>query len=314
MTAETFETDLRTVARAQQGVFTLSQALESGLTRPVVRRKLARHEWEEVAPRVYRAAVSGPLDWRQLQMAVVLASGGISSGRSAAALYGLVPPPPRPEVTLARAPRGQIAATFRTSAELPELDRTEIDGIPVTTPARTLVDLGGVLPLATFEDVLDTAIVRRLVTIDRLRCRAEDLWTPRRNGCAVVVRLLRERGPQSARAANRWEARVLQTVRRLGLPTPMVNHRVRVGGQVRYLDLAWPEVKVAVEFDGFVPHSTRRVFDDDRVRQNDLVADGWTVFRVTKVMLTNAPQRTFAPIVAAVTSRSSAVWNMSVPN
>ena len=65
-------------------------------------------------------------------------------------------------------------------------------------------------------------------------------------------------------------------------PTPQVNYRVRVGGRVRYLDLAWPDAKVAVEFDGFVPHSTRRVFDDDRVRQNDLVADGWTVFRVTE--------------------------------
>jgi hypothetical protein len=59
MIAETCETDLRIVARAQQGVFTLSQALERGLTRPAVRRKLARDEWEEVAPRVYRAAVSG---------------------------------------------------------------------------------------------------------------------------------------------------------------------------------------------------------------------------------------------------------------
>jgi very-short-patch-repair endonuclease len=87
------------------------------------------------------------------------------------------------------------------------------------------------------------------------------------------------------------------------MPRPSVNHRVTVGGRTRYLDFAWPEAKVAVEFDGFVPHSTRRVFDDDRARQNDIVADGWTVFRVTKAMLTNDVDRTFASIAAAVVGK-----------
>ncbi len=93
---------------------------------------------------------------------------------------------------------------------------------------------------------------------------------------------------------------MLRIVRRLGLPSPEVDHPVRVAGRRRYLDLAWPNAKVAVEFDGFVPHSTRRVFDDDRVRQNGLVADGWTVFRVTKSMLDADPAGTFRPIALAV--------------
>jgi very-short-patch-repair endonuclease len=78
-----------------------------------------------------------------------------------------------------------------------------------------------------------------------------------------------------------------------------------VGGRVRYLDVAWLEAKVAIEFDGFVPHSTRRVFDDDRVRQNDLVADGWTVFRVTATMLRD-PAATFGPIAAAILAQDRA--------
>ena len=82
----------------------------------------------------------------------------------------------------------------------------------------------------------------------------------------------------------------------LGLPPPRVNYRVHVGGRRRYLDLAWPDVKVAVEFDGFVPHSTRRVFDDDRARQNELVAARWTVFRVTKTMLDADPAGAFRPV------------------
>jgi very-short-patch-repair endonuclease len=73
---------------------------------------------------------------------------------------------------------------------------------------------------------------------------------------------------------------------------------------VRYLDLAWPDEKVAVEFDGFVPHSTRRVFDDDRSRQNDLVDDDWDVFRVTKTMLDDDAVGTFRPVAAKVARKS----------
>jgi very-short-patch-repair endonuclease len=296
---------LRDVARRQHGVFTLGQVLECGFTRPVVRRRLERRVWEEVLGRVYRVAASRPVDWRQRQIALVLATGGVSAGLAAAALHDLAASPRRPEILLGRAPRRDLGAVVHTTCALAPIDCTEVDGISVTTVARTLVDLAGRCPRGAFEDMLDTAIVRRLVTVDRLRDRAEALWAPRRSGCAVVLELLKARHAADARAANRWEARVLRTVRQLGLPEPRLNHRVRVGGRVRYLDLAWPDAKVAVEFDGFVPHSTRRVFDDDRARQNDLVADRWTVFRVTATMLRDA-ERTFAPIATAVRARNVA--------
>jgi very-short-patch-repair endonuclease len=300
------EVQLSAVARRQHGLFTLGQVLECGFTRPVVRRLLTRRVWQEIAPRVYRVAASRAVDWRQRQMALVLATGGVSAELGAAALHGLADPPPRPEILLARSRRGELDAVVRTSTDLPPIDCTEIDGIPATTVARTLIDLGGRLHGDAFEDMLDAALVRRLVSPNRLRSRAEALWAPRRSGCAIVLARLAERRPTDARAANVWEAKVVRIVRELGLPDPKINHRVRVGGRVRYLDLAWPAAKVAVEFDGFVPHSTRRVFDDDRARQNDLVADGWTVFRVTATMLRD-PEPAFAPIVAAVGVQSSAV-------
>jgi very-short-patch-repair endonuclease len=186
---------------------------------------------------------------------------------------------------------------------LPPVDITVVDSIPATTPVRTLIDVAGRLAPAVFEDVLDRAIVQRVVNVRRLEARARALWAPRRNGCAVVLSLLETRHPELARAANLREAKVLRVVRELGLPEPRVNYRVQVGGRRRYLDLAWPDSKVAVEFDGFVPHSTRQVFDDDRVRQNGLVADRWTVFRVTKTMLEADALGTFRPIACAIAER-----------
>jgi len=280
---------LRALARRQHGVFSLKQAVELGIARTTIARQVERRAWEEVVPRVYRAEAR-PVDWRQATMAATVFTHGVAARRSAGALFALVPPPAVPELLAPRRPRTALAALVHTTADLPASDRTTSEGIATTTPVRTLIDLGALLPLASFEDVLDTAIVARLVRAERLERRARELWTPRRNGCAVVLALLDQRHPELARAANLWEARVVRLVRELGMPDPEINHRVRVGGRVRYLDLAWPEAMVAVEFDGFVPHSKCSVFDDDRSRQNDLVDDDWSIYRVTKTMLDVDPQ------------------------
>jgi hypothetical protein len=176
-------------------------------------------------------------------------------------------------------------------------DRALFDGIPATSPARTLVDLAAVMVTSDFEDVLDVALVRGVVTRQTLQRRARLLAHPRRRGSAAVLRLLADRHPDVEEARNAWEARMLRLTRALGLPDPVPNHPVVVGGRARKIDLAWPDQRVAVEFDGFVPHSRRRVFDDDRARQNDLVAAGWTVFRFTKPTVT---REALAPVVDAV--------------
>lgn len=299
------EVQLVAYARSQRGLFTLPQALEAGMSRATIRRRIERRAWTEVAPRVYSVTLAAQPDWRTRTLAVALSTGGVACRRTALALYGLWSVPPDPEVLVARHARTEARLPLRSTDSLLPCDVTRVDGIPTTSPARTLIDVGGRLPLALFEDVLDTAIVQRLVRGEQLEARARDLWAPRRNGCAIVLSLLEQRHPELGRAANLWEAKVLRVVHELGLPDPRVNYRVQVGGRRRYLDLAWPRSKVAVEFDGFVPHSTRRVFDDDRARQNDLVADGWTVFRVTKAMLDTESSVTFGPIARAITAKGS---------
>jgi hypothetical protein len=236
-------------------------------------------------------------------MALTLSSGGVASHASAAALYALVEPPAQHEITVTRAARSASTVSAHSSMSLAPVDVASVDGIRATAPARTVIDLAGTMLREQFEDVLDLAIVTRVVTPARLRVRAAELWAPRRRGCAIVLELLDQRDPELSKARNLWEARVLRMVRAAGLPRPECNHRVHVGGRDRYLDLAWPVEKVAVEFDGFVPHSTRRVFDDDRVRQNDLVDDDWLLFRLTKTALEAGANRAFDPIARALGKR-----------
>jgi hypothetical protein len=300
--------DLARVARRQLSLFTLEQVLACGITRSGAARERAAGHWTEIEPHVYRHAAAGPISWQQRTMARVLATGGVACGRSAAALFGLLDAPGVPEVVVERSHRSlrHQRPGVRSIEVLEARDVTRIGGVPATTPALTLIMLGGLLDESLVRDLVDTAIVRRLVTPRRLAERATTLWAPRRKGCAMVLRLLSTAHPELWRARNRWEARVLRVLRQAGVPNPIPNHPVTVDGQRRVIDFAWPVEMVALEFDGFVPHATRRVFDDDRERQNLLVDAGWRIYRLTATAVTRQPQRSIAPVVRAVAVQSVA--------
>jgi len=301
------ERALRGNRRRQHGVFTLAQALEAGYTRPSIRRRLADGTWIELEPRAYLVVVGVDPTAKQRLIALTLATGGVASGRSAAALFGLMPFPPEPEVTVVRGRRAAGHAGVCSTRNLPSTDVTVVDGIPTTAPARTVIDVVPTLSSRESEELVDRAIIRGVVRATRLEHRARDLGSPGRRGCATVLQLLATRHPELANARNGFEARALRLLERAGAPRPSVNFKVRSGGRVRYLDLAWPALMIVVELDGRGPHSSRRVFDDDRARQNALVAEGWTVFRLTWTALERDPEAALAPILAALASRTAEV-------
>jgi very-short-patch-repair endonuclease len=77
------------------------------------------------------------------------------------------------------------------------------------------------------------------------------------------------------------ETYVWQVLIDAGLPAAARQHRVVVGGQPYKIDLAYPDLRIAIEADGFDPHRSRTAFDSDRERQNDLIGAGWSVLRFT---------------------------------
>ena len=291
---------LTAVARHQHGLFTVRQAVGAGFARTTIARRLDDGEWGRVERHVLRGLPAPALSWRQRAMGRVLATGGVVSHHAAGAMYGLLDEPPVIEITVHRSARTASHVSVHSTLDLQPCDITSVDAIPTTSPVRTLLDLGTVLPRGTFEDVLDAALFRRLVSPRHLASRATELWTPRRAGCAVVLELLDARSPQAANVASTWEARVLRALRSLRFPEPRCNHPVVVGGRRRVIDFAWPEHRVLLEFDGFAFHSSRRAFDDDRTRQNDLVDAGWRPFRVTANAFASGSRRALAPLARAL--------------
>ncbi|MFN8035519.1 MAG: type IV toxin-antitoxin system AbiEi family antitoxin domain-containing protein [Acidimicrobiia bacterium] len=300
------EVTLARTARRRHGLFTLADAIAAGFSRPAVRRRVRDGTWEEVEPRVFRVGASTALTWIQAVAALALSTGGVASGRSAATLHGLLDPPVHPSVTVYRLRRTASTSPdprVHSTDTLDPEDVTLVAAIRSMSVARTLIDVLPVVSRSRGEQAIDRALTRGMVTSAELRQRAEALAAPRRSGCRIVLRLLTQRSAGADGLRNEWEARVLRALAGAGLPEPLPDYEIVVDGRQRFLDFAWPEHRVAVEFDGFEPHSHRRVFDDDRVRQNGLVAMGWQVYRLTATSLRRDPGRALAPIAAALSKR-----------
>lgn len=165
-------------------------------------------------------------------------------------------------------------------------DVTVLDGIPITTVARTLVDLGDVAPARIVERALERAYMLRLLAPGAL----EDALS-RSNGrrTGTLRRLLEEQRP-STLTRNDLEECFLAICRSAGLPDPEVNAKL-LGYEPDFL---WRDRRLIVEADGFGPHSTKRAFEHDRRRDTDLLLAGFQVCRFTHDQITTTPGETAA--------------------
>ena len=216
-------------------------------------------------------------------MAAVLACGpgAALSHRDAAALWALRPNNRAAiEVTVVGGHRpGQRGITIHRTRALHEDERTVVDGIPVTTVARTLLDLAEVVDRRQVERAFEEAERRRLFDLRALETLARRHHG--RRGLGVINELLAE-ATQPPATRSELERRFLDLCREAGLPQPQVNTLV-AGFEV---DMAWPEARLVVELDGHEFHRTRAAFERDRARDAALQVAGHRVLRVTDRRLT----------------------------
>ncbi|MDP9404396.1 MAG: hypothetical protein M3P85_13960, partial [Actinomycetota bacterium] len=153
-------------------------------------------------------------------------------------------------------------------------------------PARTLVDLAASASKVVLEEAVDDALIRRLVTLERLKSRAEALRGPGRAGTLLLQEVLRTWTVDDM-AEEVAEMRMLRRLLAGDLPKPALQHEVRDGANrfIARLDAAYPEEKVGVEMNGFRWHGTPRRFALDPQRLRRLVALGWRILPCTPVDL-----------------------------
>lgn len=282
-------------AATQHGLVTRTQALSLGMTTRQLEYRVTERTLVAVHDGVYRCA-GAPQTRSQRLLAACLAVGepSAASHRSAGAVHGLWSMSDKHvEITVGRDRTPELAGfTVHRIADLSTRWIIEIDGVPVTTPARTLVDLGAVLPLGSVSRALDRAIGKQLVTLAEVRSVLNAVARRGRAGAGVIRLLLdqRQRGPG---ADTVLQARMRTLVRLHAVPVPVSEHTVldEHGQFVGRVDFAYPELRYAIEVDGYEAHSSLRAFRHDRVRQNDLVDLGWTVHRFTWTDIDRHPAR-----------------------
>ena len=253
------------LAGRQHGVVGRAQLLAAGVGPEAIKHRVRAGRLHPLYRGVY-AVGHRVLAQRGRWMAAVLATGGVLSHRSAAALWGIRPWAGRIDVTTRWARRRQSGLLLHR-AVLPPDETTTHDGIPITTPARTLLDLAGVLPRHQLQQALNEAEIQRLPGPHALLDRH-----PTKKGAGA----LRTAAPPSHTRSD-LEARFIAFLTSRRFPTPQTNVLVE-GVEV---DAAWPDHRLIVELDGYSFHHTRAAFEADRRRDRKLAAAGWTVVRVT---------------------------------
>lgn len=231
-------------------------------------------------------------------LAAVLAIGprAVLSHRDAAALHGLRScHRPRVEVSTPAERTGTPKIDVHGRRRLDADDRTIRHGIPVTTVARTLVDLAEVVAHDSLVKACGEAERQRTLDVDGIEAALERVRGRRGPGTGKIRAALRDLDHHGAHLTRSpLEDRFLSLLDAHELPRPATNTYVE-GCEA---DAVWRTARLIVELDGWAFHNTRRAFQRDREKANLWTAAGWTLLRFTHDDVVRRPGEAAAAIAA----------------
>jgi hypothetical protein len=290
------------LAGRQYGVVARRQLIALGLKSTAIARRVAAGRLHRIHAGVYAVGhpVLGP-NGRRMAAVLACGPGAALSHASAGALWELRPSAAvLTDVSVPR-PGGQRRPRLRIH-RAPDLRPDEIttkDAIPVTSPARTLLDLAAILQRRALEQALDRAEVQRLTDYPALAALARA--HPGHHGAGKLTAALNTHHAATTLTKGKLEERFLTLCRDHGLPTPLVN-TWPAGKEVDFLFAAQ---RLIVETDSWRYHKTRRAFENDRRRDAHHTRAGYRTLRFTHRQLTNEPHTVAAAVRAALGSLRS---------
>ena len=265
------------LAARQHGVVSRAQLTAMGFGRGAIGLRIERGRLHRLHAGVYAVGHTSLTDQGRFLAAVLVGGlGAALSHRAAAAHWGILRSRIGDvEVTSTRRRRSRPGLRVYRSY-LPPDEITTLDGIPVTTVPRTLLDLAGIVPPGQLARAVNEAEIRRLwdslSLVDLLHRH------PRRPGAAAIRAVL---GGSAGITRSDLEDAFLPLLRSAGLPRPATNVWLNVSGRWIEADCLWRKQRLIVELDGRATHANRRAFETDRARDRALTAAGWRVVRIT---------------------------------
>ncbi len=297
--------ELEARATAQHGVVSRRQLIAIGFTADEIRGMLDSRRLLTIHRGVY-AAGHRRLTQRARWMAAVLAcgAGALLSHRCAGALRNLRRASiGYSEVTPATRRRGVQGIRTYCSTQLQPQDRDEIDGIPCTSTALTLLQLAAILPRRDVERACDEADVQELFDLIAIN----DVLT-RFRGCRGAAKLravLDHHAIGTTLTRPGLEEKTLVLCDDAAIPRPHVNVRVLCRPGIDWeVDFLWRTQRLVLETDGGRLHHTHGQIQRDRRKEADLVRAGYHVLRATWFQIQYDPHSVTLMLQAALADRT----------
>jgi very-short-patch-repair endonuclease len=276
------------LAKRQHGLVARRQLLKLGISERAIDGRLGRGQLHKIFRGVF---VYGPrrITRKGHWIGAVLAAGegAVLSHRSAARLWRLLPP--AAELIDVICPPGRIVrrtGIVNHSFQLEDDEWLVRDGIPVTSPFRTIFDLAAVTEMRELERAFHEAEARQIT--DRVSVPVLLERYPGRRGAKNLRALLDASEPVGI-TRNDFEEAFVGLVDRYGLRRPRMNAPLAIRGRFFEIDALWERERVAVELDSREIHGTRKKFESDRLRDRILIAEGWRTMRITWRQLHDEP-------------------------
>jgi len=284
---------------AHHGVFARAEALRLGVTKSQLATLVRNGRVVRTHPQVFRSAAH-KRTWRATARSAALSAAGIVSHRSAAAIWGIDGfPEALIEITISNGRCVVLPGVkVHRSTQYHLVNLAEIDGLPVTGIARTILDLAAVVSPRRLEQAVDSAIRQRLVDWPDLYLVLVMHSRRGRDGCGKLRSLLDVRYGESVIPDSAWNRNVGTLLLDAGLPEPNYEHEILGdGGQfLARVDLAYPDMLIAIELDSVRWHLNRRSFEADPRRKNKLILEGWTVLTFTWSDYVDTPESLIAAV------------------
>lgn len=286
------------IAGRQSGRAARWQLLTAGVTDRMIRTMRRNGELIPRLPGVYAVGHAAPAEFaRETEALLCFSMPAVLSHLSAARVWGLLPPSrPQEPVDVLVHRDTKVRQPLIRSHRTKQLDRKDVRiqrGLPVTSPARTLVD---VTPLVSDDDelehMLDEALEHNLVRITQIREVIARYGAGRPGVHRLVVLLDERQGRSSALSRSFAERRLRDLLKLAGIAPDEMN--VDLHGHVP--DMVWREAKLIVEIDGYAHHRARSRFEADRRKDALLATHGWLTLRFTARRIRDEPYAVIAEI------------------
>jgi hypothetical protein len=293
MDSRALDARIALVARRQAGAFTWAQARTCGVGKATVGRRVRSGRWERPRPGVYVIAGTPRTPVRDLWVAVLaVGPDAVISHETAVRVHGV--DGLRSALTTLTAPHGSHhrlrGLVVHQIDDVARRHRTRVDGLPVVTAARAVVDLGSRLTAARLGAVADDLVQAGATSWPAIGAVFGDVVRPGKPGMATVAALLDERGGDEVPAQSSLEQALFTAMAAGGLPLPARQMPLPGRGLRRGLaDAGYTDARIVIEADGRRYHQRLADMRRDRERDAQVVKAGWVPLRFVYEQVVHEP-------------------------